>query len=815
MNLLKSTILLVIISFCAIAAYGQNSPGEPAFSVTGKVVDAETGDPLEYTTVSVHTQSDSTLVTGNVTDVSGKFDIQVPAGDYWLQIQFISYKTKTVGGISLSNNNRKVNVGTIEVAPDAETLSEIVVAGERGQMEMKLDKRVFNVAAQLTNAGRNASEILDNVPSVSVDVEGNISLRGSSNVRILVNGKPSSLVDMSSPESLRLLQGDLIDRIEVITNPSARYGAEGMAGIINIILKKEHREGINGAVNVNVGYPANYGAGVNINSRGKWYNLFGSYGISYRESPGKGFGYREFFDSDSAYRSNNERVRSGLSNNFRLGSDFYINDQNTLTVTGAYRISDEENTTEIDYTYLNGQGELVSQLYRKDVEKEDEESYEISLNYTRTFAREGQKLTADFQYEKESETEDADQEEGLMDGNIPLDPYLFQQSLNKEKDRDLLLQADYVHPFGEEGNFEAGFKSTIGKIETDYQVDQLSEAGEWVNQPQFTNHFVYDENIHAVYGIVGNKINRFTYQIGLRAEMTDIKTALRETNEQFDKDYINLFPSGHLTYDLKNENSLQASFSRRVNRPGYWALNPFHSISDARNIRTGNPDLDPEFTNSYELGYLKNWPTGSFFSAVYHRHTTDEIERIQRAENGITYSRPENLGKENAYGLEGNISQDITNWWQVNGNVNFYRAITEGFAYGQDLHSDTYSMRGQASTKLTFWKNLNYQLSMFYMAPRETAQGRRKSYYALDMALSKDVLKGNGTVTLSVRDLLNSRKYRSETFGTNFYADSEFQWRSRQVTFSLSYRINDYKSRRNRAGNGGGEGEGGGEGMDF
>lgn len=819
MKKINPIFILFFLAFTAQFSYAQQSSGQTSYSISGSIVDAQSGVPLEYTTVSLHRKADSSLVTGNVTDVQGNFEIQAPAGSYWVEVQFISYATKIINDINLGESNPNENLGKITLAPDTKTLSEVVVSGEKAQMEMSLDKRTFNVASDLTNAGRNAAEILDNVPSVTVDVDGNVSLRGSQNVRILVDGKPSGLVGISSTDALRMLQGDLIERVEVITNPSARYEAAGMAGIINIILKKEKRTGLNGSFTVNAGQPANYGVSLNLNVRKNRFNLFTSYGISYRENPGKGFTFQEFYLPEGNYFTNstNDRLRTGLSNNFRMGSDFYLNDHNTITVSGLYRVSDQENNAEIRYTDLNSDREVVQRTLRQDEEGEDESNMEYNLNYTRTFSKEGQKLTADIQYREGGETERSQLVESIENSLEEYQPEQYQRSVNDEYDNNFLMQADYIHPFGKDGKIEAGYRGSIRKIETDYVVDTLSENNVWQSLSEFTNNFNYDENIYAAYGILGNKINRFSYQLGLRAEFTDITTELETNNEKSDKDYFNLFPSAHLTYSLKKDNSLQVSYSRRINRPGFWDLNPFTSFSDDRNIRSGNPDLDPELTSSYEMGYLKNWGKASLYSGIYYRHTLDVVQRISTflAEDSITFSRPLNLGTMNAYGIETNLSKDISNWWQISGNANFYRAVTEGEAFGEDLSSDAYTMSGRFSSKITFWRALNYQLSAFYRAPEETPQGRRKAMYAVDMALSKDVFKGKGTLTLSVSDLFNTRKYRGETFGSNFYSNSQFQRSRTQFLLSFSYRLNQVNRSQGRNNNNNEEGGGGEDMGDF
>ena len=794
--------------------FSQKGKSEAEFIISGKVVDSK-DNPLEYTTVSLHNKIDSTLVTGNVTDAEGNFSIEAAPGNYWLEVQFISYQSKKVPNVSITKNNPKVNVGSIILKEDSETLSEVVIAGDKMQMELSLDKRVFNVANDLTNRGRNASEILDNVPSVAVDVEGNVSLRGSSNVKILVDGKPSGLVGLSSPDALRMLQGDLIERIEVITNPSARYEAEGMAGIINIILKKERRNGLNGSITANVGIPTNYGASVNVNVRRKWFNLFSSYGINYRESPGGGTTSQIFYNDDSTTYTDftEDRVRSGLSHNFRVGSDFYLNETSTLTASMLYRTSDQENNTDIHYTNrFSYAPDSVVRSLREDRELEDESNMEYELNYNKTFKKEDQKLTAAIQYRNGGETERSVIHESILDQpSDNVNNPAAQKVLNEENSENILLQADYVHPFAKDGKFEVGYRSTFRIIETNYEVENQLDNGDWQNISEFTNTFNYDENIHALYGIFGNKINKISYQVGLRAELTQITTELVVTNERNDKEYFNLFPSAHFTYEFGNENSVQASYSRRLDRPNFWNLNPFNSFSNNKSIRTGNPDLDPDYTNAFEAGYLKNWEKSSLYAGAYYRKTTDVIEWLSRAEGDITYTRPENFGTMDAYGLEGNLSKDLASWWKLNANGNFYRAITTGQAFGQELESDTYTFSGRLNSKITLWNSVQFQQNINYSAPEETPQGRRKANYSVDLALNKDILQGKGSLTLSVRDLLDSRKWRSETFGENFYSDSEFQWRSRQVTFSFSYRLNQKNApQREREGGFEGGGEEGG-----
>lgn len=789
-------IYIFLINLIVITVVAQEK-----VTVSGKITDEETGDPLEFASVSLLSLSDSSLVTGDVTNAQGSFNITVSPGNYILKAQFVSYLPKHKR-IEASGD---LSTNTISLAQDVETLGEVVVTGQKDQMQLELDKRVFNVAENLNNIGASAAQILDNLPSISIDVDGNVALRGSQNVRILINGRPSGLAGLSSTDALRQLQGNLIERIEVITNPSARYEAEGSAGIINIILKEKRKEGFNGAFTLNTGWPHDHGISANVNYRKEWFNLFLNYGISYDERPGGGFSNQHFFFPNNTFYRNvtRDRTRSGLSNTVRFGSEFYLNSKNTLTASFMMRVSDEENISEVTYEFLDQNKELDSLRKRFDTEIEDDDNYEYSLSYQRDFKGKGHKLTADLQYRINDETESSDiTERNLLNGNELLET---QRSVNEQGNTNALIQADYIYPIRDGVKFEAGYRGTLQEITSDYIVEDL-EDGVWVSLENFTNEFLYDEQVHAAYAIFENKMDKWGYQVGLRAENTDIETYQIETDERNKKSYINLFPSAFLSYKLSDVNSVQASYSRRLSRPRFWYLNPFFSFSDPLNIRTGNVDLDPEFTDSYEAGYLRNRNKYTFYLGGFYRHTTQQIERVNYIDRidgrTVTFFKPANIGTENAMGLEMNFSTDPAKWLNVNGNANFFRAVTDGFfqydSLGETktiiLNRDTYTANFRLNTRFNFNK-YNIQISGRYNAPEQDTQGRDKARYSVDLGANRDILNNNGTLTLSVRDIFNTRKYRGTSEGEYFFMESEFQWRARQINFSFTYRLNQKKPR--------------------
>lgn len=763
--------------------------------MVGKVLEGETQLPLQFANASLLTPGDSTLVGGATTDAEGVFRIEAKSGSYILKVQFISFANQYFP-IQLSANNPIANVGSIQLLPDASILDEVVVSGQRNQMQLELDKRIFNISEDLANISSNAAEILDNLPSVAVDVDGNVSLRGSSNVRILVNGKPSGLVGISSTDALRQLQGDLIERIEVITNPSARYDAEGSAGIINIILKKEEKRGLNGSFTGNTGFPDNHGFSGNVNYRTGKLNFFGSYGINYRENPGGGFTDRVSQDTIFTF-IDNDRVRTGTSHNFRFGTDFHINEKNIISGSFLARVSDEENFSDITYFDRTESRGLITNSLRRNTELEDDNNREYQLSYSRKMKGAGHELTAQFEYRDNAEKENAAIDSANLLTQSPL--LLYQRSFNEEIDRNILMQADYIYPISKGKKFEAGYRGTLREIANDYIVEQIDGQGNFFSLANFTNKFTYNEDVHAVYTIFENKMPKWGYQAGLRLEQTYITTFQRETDQTNKKDYLNAFPSAFVSYNLNQTRTVQASYSRRLSRPRFWSLNPFSSFNDPRSIRMGNTDLDPEYTDSYEIGLLNNHKKSSIYLGTYYRYTTGIIDRIQTSEDGInTVSTPRNIGVENAYGIEANFSADPLNWLNVNGNANFYRAITEGRFNDIILDRDTYTARFRMNTKIKMGK-VDFQVSGNYRAPEIQTQGKRKSLYYIDLGANMDVLKGKGSINLSVRDLFNTRKFRGTTFTNNFTEESEFQWRSRQVRISFTYRLNQ-KQKRERQG---------------
>lgn len=816
---MKHLFIALIVITSALRSYGQSY--ENPFTIEGNITDVVNHEPLELVAVSIFNTSDSTIVSGDITDEKGHFKIEVKPGNFYLVAELISYHPKKLSNIVVSNNNRNVNIGTINIGTNAETLEAVQITGKKSESSFALDKRVFNVGQDLANRGGTAVDVLDNVPSVTVDVDGNVSLRGNGNVKILIDGKPGGISNANGSNFLKSLQANMIERIEVITNPSARYEAESMSGIINIILKKNNKAGINGSFELSGGWPENYGAGANINYRKGKTNFFFNYGLNFGNSPSDGFSYLELYRNDTTSSTYTKRdvVRDRLSNSFRAGIDYSLTDYQTLTGTFSYRTSNSNNTTTVryyDHIFLPGQtsslGNIPKDRYTERLEKEIEKSpsLDYSLNYSKKYKQEGREMNASLQYSSYQEDEASNYQQGdyylgTYEGNKQT-----QRADNEEKEKNTILTLDYVHPLNKDSKFETGLRAQLRNIINDYLVEDFI-GGSWQKLPDFSNQFKYNENVLAGYAIYGSKINKFSYQAGLRAEYTDYTTELVETHLKNPRKYLQLFPSGHVNYEFEGQNQVQFSYSRRIQRPFFWTLIPFYTFSDNRNISTGNPLLNPEYTDSYELGHIKYFTNGNIGTNIYWKHTTDVIQRItQFNQDGTTLSLPINLATNDNTGLEILFAYNPLKWLRLDGNANVFKSKLKGQYENQNFNTDNFSWFGRVGTKISFWQNAEFQLRLNYRAPIDIPQGRQKEMYLVDVAFSKDFLKNNATFTLSARDLLNTRRRNVELFAADYYQQSSMQWRRAPIMATINYRLNASKDKKKS-----GRGEGDFEGRDL
>jgi outer membrane receptor protein involved in Fe transport len=797
---LYSTFALIALMFSASHLLAQSS------FLVGKVMD-EKEAPLPFVDVVLH-DLDSTVVGVAASDENGRFRIDAEKGDYLLQLRMLSFETFW-GKVRVDQPGPN-RAGQFILATESESLEEVLVVGEKNQMELKLDKRVFNVGKDIQNVGGNATDILENLPSITVDIEGNVSLRGSENVRILINGKPSGLVG-SDNSGLRQIQASMIERVEVITNPSARYEAEGEAGIINIVLKKQTKKGINGSIDADIGYPRQAGIGVNLNYRKDKFNLFTNLGARYREGPGGGESTQiQYANGDtSIFNTDRKHVRAPRSTTFQFGGDYFIDNKTTLTLSGTYRYSDANNDTDLEYEDFASPTEISGITLRENRENEIGHDLESNLNFKRTFTSKEHYLDININYQVNDDTEISDIHQEVIQG---LGVNLDQRSTNVEDQMMTIIQADYVHPFGEKMKIETGWRTSLRDVDNIFLVEELDEDEVWQTLDIFDNEMEYLENIHAGYFIFAQEVDKWSYQVGLRAEYSDISTELIKTNEVNPRNYFNWFPSFNLSYNVSQKDQLQLSYSRRITRPRFRHLLPFYGYSDNRNIYRGNPDLDPEFSQNFDVAYLKYFEKGSILSSIYYRYKTDIIQRVTLIDdNNIGERLPVNIGQEQAFGLEFSLNYNLLSWLRINGNINAFQSITEGEYQGENLDAEALTASTRWTVRATIAKSWDVQTTASYMAPRVTPQGERKGMFGWDFGFSKEVLNKKGTITFNIRDVLNTRFWESTTRGETFEREGRFQWRVRSFTLGFNYLINQDKrrggSRRSHEGSGG-DGEG-------
>ena len=809
--------------------------------VTGKIIDKETNAPLEYATIAFFSKSENKIVDGCITDVNGEFSIQISKGLYDITAEYISYKKITLQNKNLESDE---NLGTIKLQVDFESLDAVEVIAERTTVEIKLDKKIYNIGKDLTTAGGTVSDALNNVPSVSVDIEGSISLRGNENVKILINGKPSAMAGFGDTNVLSQLPAEAIERVEVITSPSARYGAEGTAGILNIILRQKETLGFNGSLNLTLGNPDNAGVSTNINYRTEKFNLFSNFGFRYFNSPRNSFNDTEYFDKitdNVSVAPEYERIREDaeverLNRNYNasFGMEYFLSKKTSLTGSVFYRYGEDRDTSLNNSDRFNG-GSIIEQTLRTEKQNEDGNNYQFSLNYITKFNNDGHELTADVQFEKGSEEQFTYiNEDYIVTNQSNPEPFQIEKVNETEDEKESLFQVDYVLPIGEDARFEAGYRGNFENSIKDYTLEQedINTNAFFVNDT-ISNIFDYTENVNALYTQYGTKFGEFSFLLGLRLENTQLKgeinsklsdTELEESfgfpiDTNFNKNYLGLFPTLNLIYNLSgseedSEESITLGYNRRINRPRGWFINPFPSRSSRTNVFQGNPNLNPAFASAFDLGYLKRWNKLTFTTSVYYQHETDSFERVQentgeQTSDGIDIIRtiPVNLSTNKRTGAEFGILYNPKKWLRLNTSFNFFQFETEGEFNGVDYGNKNTSWFARFSSKVTLPSKIDWQTNAFYRGARQNAQSENEGIFSLDLAFSKEIFNDNATISLNVRDLLNSRKGKSLTTTEFFSRYSEFQWRKRQINVSFRYRFNQQKRRNERRNNEGGSGD--------
>ncbi|MEL6831503.1 MAG: outer membrane beta-barrel family protein [Bacteroidota bacterium] len=778
--------LLLLLGVLALASplLGRAVP-TAEFELRGTIVSALNEQALEYATISVFNIEEE-LLEGTVSDEAGQFSLRLNPGRYLLRVEFLGFQSQE---LNVDFDTHK-DLGTIAMQADAATLETAEVRAEKTQMNLLLDKKVFNVGSDLLSTSGSAEDVLGQLPSVAVNAEGQISLRGNDGVRILVNGRPSALAENNG---LAAISADRIDRVEIITNPSARYEAAGTAGIINIILKKDESQGYGGTVNLSVGYPANHRAAVNLNFTRPKYTAFVNAGARYANFRGTGDLTRNssLDGTESnllqiADQDRNDRVVHAFT-----GLDYNFNPKSTLS--GSYSIYYVVNDDIMDrgFEYMDAQQELTDNWNQVLDYLEPGTYQQLDLTYTKELARAGEKLTL---YLKNDLWEETETEKVNILRTFPeAEQLLNYRTQTIESSRDHLLQADYEFPIGERAGLEMGLRGETRIISSDYLVEDAI-SGTWTTLAGFNNELDYFERIGSAYAQYQYKNDQWALQLGLRNEYTLVKVESKaESIADVRKTYNRLFPSFSLAYTMSETSSMQLTTSRRIRRPSFWQLNPFRGLGDPNTLFIGDPDLDPTYTDRVELNFVQRWPKFTLNPAIYGSRATDIFQFVveQEANNplglttGTILTRPINLGLEYRYGLEVLTTYRPNDVWTISGEWHYYGYEQEGQFEDRNFDFQFATWSGRLRLQTTLPGDLKLQGSFYYEARYKDVQSIRRARYDGNLGISKQWNK-KLTITLNT---MSPRWRRSELFRPTFTQDDYFAWTTWRTSLSLQYRF--------------------------
>lgn len=773
----------------AFFGFSIHAAGQTTTTVTlkGKISAAKTKEPVTAATVSLTTKDAPGAAQTFLSDATGAFVVQVKPGTYQLKIEAVNFKQVLLPVLVITGDTT-LNPTFLE--ENAKQLANVTVVAAKSDIELKTEKKVFNVGKDILSKGGNATDVLNNVPSVNVDPMGNISLRGNGNVRILINGKPSML---TTNDGIRQISAASIEKVEVITNPSSAYEAQGSAGIINIVLKKNTQYGFNASLQASAGSPINNSVNANLSYKTKKVNLFSNIGYRYVKSFSEDNLFRQNRGGDeSVLKQRNGYKNSNANTNFYFGGDYYINDKNTLTGSYYYNRRDNKDTARYNYNYFDKEGHPDSSITRFEDYREPQVFHEIELNYVRTFKKPGRKWTANLQYDfwNDDENQRISQQKIHPGSGASLDMV----TRDIESSDDIFIQSDYATPVGKEGRLETGIRGALRAIRSEY-----SASLDGVQLPEYDNKLFYDENIYGAYVQYGNKLKKLSYLLGVRSEFSNIKIADRNKTVDKEKNYINFFPTVHLQYSMKNNLELQLSYSRRINRPRFWQLNSFAGLSDTRNLRVGNPDLDPMYTNSFELGLLKKTGKLTINPGLYYQYSTGYFDFIQKqTPDGYFISTPLNLGTEKRFGAELSTIYNPFKWWRLSMDFNFYQFSQDGAYEGKKYEVSDKTWFTTVRSGIRFPKVVSVDISFNYRARNKNVQSITRPQYRANIGVSRDFFQDKMSVVLAVNNLLNSQESRQITDAPGYYFDSHFKRQGPQFMATVVYRFNRKKGQADR-----------------
>jgi iron complex outermembrane receptor protein len=784
-------LILVLIPVLGLSQRPANIKA-PGAIVKGKVVDGMNGAPIEFSSVSIYKRSDSSLVSVTTSSADGSFALEnIPQGLYRVKSSFVGYKTLRTDSV-LVTGMKPVDIGTLSLLMAEQIIGEVVVKGEKSLYENKIDRKVFNVDKSIVAQSGTATDVLQQVPSVSVDQDGVVSLRGSENVNILVNGRPT-LIDKTV--LLQQIAANTIEKIEVITNPSVKYDSEGTSGIINIVLKQGVAQGLNGTVAINAGgndsYDAipRYNGSVNINYNPGKYNVFASYSYRREEGTFEGESHRYFKNDATRLNSNNFGVRMRESNSIRLGIDYFVDKSLTVGVNGSYSIGRDEDRDDDKYNFLNAQGNSVYKSFRNSNGTEENYSKEFAAYITKKFEKDGHELKIDYSYGDgvDDELNSAQYDSTFTDVN-----YAFYKKTEVDTSYDYrsnqIISVDYSFPINDIMKLELGGKLNLrDNQDTSYTAfafyQGIPNNLSYSQDSRKSYNYKYHEDITSLYGTYSLTLGDFSAMLGLKAEFANYNFDILHSNSAINNTFFSFIPSLHMVEKLNDKNEMNLSYSRRIQRPRGWDLSPIPNYSDLSIVRKGNPDLKPEYTNSIELGYTYKPEKFTLQPTVFYRLIEDRFNRSRITTPGVKVDTlvVENLPYSSTYGMDMAVTYQPFKFWNLNISGSLFQYTIEATTTTAEKQNLGYNGKIMSNTMLP--QAFAIQIAAFYRSPFLTTQGESDPFYSVNIGLKKDLLKGKLTATLNFNDIFNTMHFGMSSSTANDNAD---MWRKRESSYVMA-----------------------------
>ncbi|PJJ61184.1 outer membrane beta-barrel family protein [Hymenobacter chitinivorans] len=811
---LAAVVALLIPLFGSPAqAQGPTSPASSVAPVskgrlTGRVVNEKTGLPVEFATVALLDEAGSKTLDGTVCDDQGRFGLaKITAGRYRVVVSFVGFQPRTVTGVVVAANEAVVALDLIKLTPTVQQLGEVKVTGERELVENKVDRLVYNAEKDITNSGGTASDVLQKVPLLTVDLTGNLQLRGSSNIRVLVNGKPSAMMASNLAEALKQIPADQIKSVEVITSPSAKYDAEGSAGIVNIILKKNNLEGLNGSENSAVGTRGSFHS-LTLNSRRGPLGLNANVGANLFYNVARNDSRRTDFlpeGQQSVLEQRGDFTNLGGGGYGQLGLDYDLTPRDALNLSVRGNVFGYTNARS-QFTRFSLPTAPVDE-YNRDIDTHNgSQNLDVNFGYVRTLPRPRQELSFLALYTVNTGDTDYNlAQQRWTDGRDYVD--YRENSFNDNRNRETTFQADYVQPLDSTQTVEVGLKTILRNVSSDYRVEADSLDGRsFVLVPSRSNNFRYDQNVYASYLSYGFALGKtLTFKVGGRLEHTRIDGDFRSDNTTLRTNYTNLVPSLQAAWDVTKDQKLKLSYTRRIQRPSIYYLNPYLNTSNPRNIVVGNPTLAAELTDAYELGFNTYVRKSSFTFSAYSRQTNNAIEAVARTvaardimptadSTQLLFTTFQNVARNATYGLSVSGSTKLTPKWTLSGNVNYYYVRVQSPALS--LSNDGTMHNANITSAWQFDKGWSAQFTGLFNSRRIQLQGRSSGYRSYNVAVKKELFQKKGSLTLAVINPFNRQLvFRNDLATDRFaYTDNSY-FLNRNLRLSFSYQFGKLDNR--------------------